>query len=176
VRLIETLGSLAGSWHDALMTTIKASENVSATSTPSTTTTGEPITGLNALRPRLLHVSYHVADIDRALAFYVGVLGMKEQLRLDLGGGVQEVVLGFPQSKGGGVILMWHIERTKPRELGDGYSRFVLSVSDIEAAMQHLASAHTPVVTPITDAGALKYAMVKDPDGYVIELLEMKRA
>lgn len=150
------------------MTTLKASET-----TPGATA---PVTGLNAFRPRIAHVGYHVADIDRALAFYVGVLGLQEQLRLELGGGLHEVVLGFPQSKGSGVILMWHTERTKPYQLGDGYSRFIISVSDIAAAMKHVEGAGTPIVTPITDAGALKYAMVKDPDGYVIELLEMKRA
>ena len=31
---------------------------------------------LNAFKPQVLHVAYHVADIERALGFYVGVLGM----------------------------------------------------------------------------------------------------
>jgi lactoylglutathione lyase len=131
--------------------------------------------GLNALKPRILHVAYHVNDIDRALAFYTGVLGMQEQMRVDLSKTLHEVILGFPDSKGGGVILMWDTARQNPLTLGDGYSRFVMMVSDLDAAMKHLAAHETPVVKPPTEAGPLRYAIVKDPDGYEIELLQLKR-
>lgn len=142
------------------------------TATVPTTTTES---GLNALKPRILHVAYHVADIDRALAFYVGVLGMKEQMRLDLSKTLHEVILNFPEGKGGGVILMWDTARAQPLQIGDGYSRFVLNVADVDAALAQLAKHDTPVVTPPTNAGPMRYAMVKDPDGYVIELLQLKR-
>jgi catechol 2,3-dioxygenase-like lactoylglutathione lyase family enzyme len=128
----------------------------------------------NALRPRFIYVSYHVNDIERALAFYVGVLGMKEQLRVPLGKGEHEVVLGFPESKSAGVILMWNTERKTPYVPGDAYSRFILSVSDIDAALAHLARHGTSASLPVTDAGRFRYAMVKDPDGYLIELLQTK--
>ncbi|HKU38199.1 MAG TPA: VOC family protein [Polyangiales bacterium] len=139
-----------------------------------TATTSAP-TGLNAFKPRILHVAYHVSDIDRALAFYVGVLGMQEQMRLDLSKTLHEVVLNFPESKGGGVILMWDTARKTPLSLGDAYSRFVLNVADVDAALEQLAKHDTRVVTPATDAGPMRYAMVADPDGYVIELLQFKR-
>lgn len=136
-----------------------------------TTTTGK----LNALKPRISHVAYHVNDIDRALAFYVGLLGMQEQMRLDLSKTLHEVILQFPESKGGGVILMWDTARAKPVEIGDGYSRFVMMVSDVDAAMKLLAEKNTPVLVPVKEAGAMRYAIVKDPDGYQIELLQLKR-
>jgi lactoylglutathione lyase len=140
-----------------------------------TVTSTTPTTGLNALKPRILHVAYHVADIDRSLAFYVGVLGMKEQMRLDLSKTLHEVILNFPETKGGGVILMWDTARTQPLQIGDGYSRFVLNVADLDAALEQLVRHDTRVVTPTTEAGPMRYAMVKDPDGYVIELLQFKR-
>jgi catechol 2,3-dioxygenase-like lactoylglutathione lyase family enzyme len=130
---------------------------------------------LASLNPRVTHVAYHVSDIDRALAFYVGVLGMKEQMRLPLGKGVHEVVLGFPESKAGGLILMWNTERSVSYQLGDGYSRIVLSVSDLDAALSLLAQHATPVAKAATEAGPFRYALVKDPDGYVVELLQLKR-
>jgi catechol 2,3-dioxygenase-like lactoylglutathione lyase family enzyme len=133
------------------------------------------VSSLAGLKPRLLHVAYHVSDIDRAKAFYVGVLGLKEQMTIPLGNGLQEVILGFPDGPSAGVILMWNTQAGSARVLGDGYSRFVLQVSDVELAMERLAKHDTPVVTPITTAGPFKYAMVKDPDGYVIELLQMIR-
>ena len=130
---------------------------------------------LAALKPRLLHVAYHVSNIERAKAFYVSALGLKEQMTIPLGNGMQEVILSFPDAPGAGVILMWNTQAGGERVHGDGYSRFVLQVSDVEAAMKVMAEHKTPVVTPITAAGPFKYAMVKDPDGYVIELLQMMR-
>ncbi len=35
-------------------------------------------------------MSYYVRDVERAVAFYVGVLGMTEQMRLDVGNGEHE--------------------------------------------------------------------------------------
>jgi catechol 2,3-dioxygenase-like lactoylglutathione lyase family enzyme len=142
------------------------------------TTTTASSTGaldLNALRPRVAYVAYHVNDIDRALAFYVGVLGMKEQMRMPLGNGEQEVVLAFPESKGAGVILMWNTERKTPYQPGDGYNRFVLTVSDLDAAMALLARHDTRITKSPTDAGSMRYAIAVDPDGYSIELLQFKR-
>lgn len=130
--------------------------------------------GLLRFKPRILHVAYHVADIDRALAFYVGVLGMKEQMRIELGGGEQEVVLAFPESRGSGVILMWNTERNTPYQLGDAYSRFVMMVSDLDGALEHVTRHGAPVVRPATQAGTMRYAMIEDPDGYVLELLQLK--
>ena len=131
--------------------------------------------GLNGFKPRISHLSYHVADIDRALHFYVQVLGMKEQLRVQIGKTLHEVVLGFDDARAGGVILMWDTERKGPIEHAHGYSRFVLSVADVDGALEHLVKHETKVITQATDAGRFRIAMVKDPDGYVIELLQVKR-
>ncbi len=147
----------------------------STNDTDSAAATGTTADGLNAFKPRLSHVSYHVADIDRALRFYVQVLGMKELLRLQVGKTLHEAVLGFADARAGGLILMWNTERTGPIEHAHGYSRLVLSVVDVDGALQHLVKYETKVVTQPTDAGAIRYAMIKDPDGYVIELLQVKR-
>jgi catechol 2,3-dioxygenase-like lactoylglutathione lyase family enzyme len=126
----------------------------------------------NALKPRVLYVAYYVNDIECALAFYTGVLGMKEQLRLSLDDGEHEVLLGFQGNRSAGVLLMWNTERKTPYVRGDGYSRFVLSVSDIDAAVEHLVRHGTEVAVPVTDADDFRYAAVRDPDGYMIELLQ----
>lgn len=131
--------------------------------------------GLNAFRPRIAFVTYNVEAIERALAFYVGVLGMQEQTRFPIGGGMNEVVLAFPDSKGSGLILIWRDEGAVPVVHGDGYSRFVIRVSDIDGAVAALVESGVPLQTPPTDVGALRFAMIRDPDGYLIELLEFKR-
>jgi lactoylglutathione lyase len=146
------------------------------TVTTTSTTESDSAAGLQAFKPRIQHIAYYVSDIERALAFYVGVLGLKEQLRLPLGKGLHEVVLGYPDGKGVGLILMWNTDRTTPYQLGDAYSRFVVNVSDVDGALQYLVEKDTKVVQKTTQAGAFKYALVKDPDGYVIELLQIVRA
>ena len=133
------------------------------------------VIGLNALKPRILHTAYFVADIERSLGFYCAVLGMQEHQRFELGEGVHEVILGFPESKGAGVILMWNTQRTAPYQRGDSYSRFVMMVSDLDAAIGHLRANAVTFTKDVTDIGALKYCMIKDPDGYVIEVLQLKR-
>ena len=132
-------------------------------------------TGLNSFKPRILHTAYYVADIEKSLKFYCGVLGMQELQRFDLDTNVHEVVLGFPDSKGGGVILMWDTRRSTPYQRGDGYSRFVMMVSDLDAAVQHLTAHKAKIGKPITDVGSLRYCMVQDPDDYTIEILQLKR-
>lgn len=146
------------------------------TTTPTESTTATET--LTAFRPQVLHVAYHVADIERALGFYTGVLGLKETMRLPLGKNLSEVILAFPDSKSAGVILMWNTDRPKsePITIGEGYSRLVLRVSDVEASFAHLVKHNAPVVTPVTTYGNLKFAMIKDPDGYVIELLEFLKS
>jgi lactoylglutathione lyase len=136
----------------------------------------QPAAGLGALKPRLSFVAYHVADIERAIGFYVGVLGFKEQSRFPIGDGVFEAVLGFPDSKGAGLLLMWSEKRSDPYQQGEGYSRLVINVSDVDAAVAHVARHNTPIVSKPRQAGAFYYAMIKDPDGYVIELLQIKQA
>jgi lactoylglutathione lyase len=145
------------------------------TTSTSETTTAPVATGLSAFKPRITHVAYHVSDIDRALAFYVGVIGLKELMRIPLPGGEHEVVLGFPDGKGGGLILMWNTQKADQYTLGDGYSRFILNVSDVDAAVAQLAAQGVRITSQPTDAGPMRYAMIADPDGYTIELLQLKR-
>jgi lactoylglutathione lyase len=147
----------------------------SINATDSAATSGMIAGGLNAFKPRLSYVSYHVADIDRALQFYVQVLGMKELLRMQLGKTLHEVALGFADPKAGGLILMWDTERKGPIEQVRGYSRLVLSVADVDGALEHLVKHEAKVITRPTDAGSFRYAIIKDPDGYAIELLQAKR-
>jgi catechol 2,3-dioxygenase-like lactoylglutathione lyase family enzyme len=138
-------------------------------------TSAAPAAGINAFRPRILHTAYFVTDIDRALAFYCGLLGMQEQQRFELDGGVKEVILTFPESKGGGVILMWNPTSPVTYQKTAGYHRFVMMVSDLDAVFRHLTENKVKVTKGVTDAGALRYCMIEDPDGYAIEVLQLKR-
>jgi lactoylglutathione lyase len=143
--------------------------------TPSASSDAVP-GGLNPLRPRVLHTAYHVADIERSVAFYVGVLGMRELMRFELPSGEWECVLQFEGSKGSGVILMWHPGQPAPRTHGDAYSRLVIKVADLDAAVQHLKQHGTPITKgPLEASVGVRYAMAQDPDGFTVELVQILR-
>jgi lactoylglutathione lyase len=139
----------------------------------------EETVGLDSLRARVLHTAYHVNDLDRAVEFYSGVLGMKEQMRFELPSGEWECVMGFVDEggkpRGSGIILMWDPAREQSLELGDGYSRVVLRVSDVDAAVARLQERDVTISAPPVDAPVpgLRYAMFQDPDGYTLELLQI---
>lgn len=132
--------------------------------------------GLLALEPRVGMVSYRVADIQRSLNFYVGVLGMTERARFPgLGPDERELVLGFPTTRGALVMLMWNVSRPRSYLVGEGYSRFTIMVRSADAAIKHLVTHGAPVVVPVSEANNCRYAVVTDPDGYRIELLQLLR-
>jgi catechol 2,3-dioxygenase-like lactoylglutathione lyase family enzyme len=117
-----------------------------------------------------------VRDIERAVAFYVGVLGMRELTRFALPSGEWECVVEYADRKGAGLILMWHPERSEPRTHGNGYSRLVLKVDDLDAAVAHLQAHDVPITKPPSQASiGVRFAMAQDPDGYAVELLQFMR-
>ena len=124
---------------------------------------------------QLAYTSYYVLDQKRALDFYVGLLGMSERQRITPSAGLTEIVLGFDKEpRSPGILLMHRADRTTPYQIGDGFSRTIIHVSDIKAIMQRLAQAGVPIVRQPTEVASLKlsYAMVRDPDGYLIEFIE----
>jgi lactoylglutathione lyase len=138
--------------------------------------TGCCLAGLQSARAdALAYTSYYVLDQKRALDFYVGQLGMVERQRITPSAGVTEIVLGFDKNPGTpGILLMHKADRTAPYQIGDGFSRTIIHVSDIKAMMQRLTHAGVPVVRQPTEVASLKltYAMVRDPDGYLIEFIQ----
>jgi lactoylglutathione lyase len=125
--------------------------------------------------PRLSYVALNVFDEKRSLDFYVGVLGMSERQRIVPNAAFKEILLGFTQNPDdAGVLLVVRAGRDKPYELGDGFSRFILHVTNLEATAKHLADTGIKLTRPITEVKNLKlrYAMIKDPDGYLIELVQ----
>jgi lactoylglutathione lyase len=136
--------------------------------------------GVNPMNaePRLAYVVLKVADLDRSLSFYTKAVGMQEIFRYDLGNGVTEVGVGFApavdSASGQGLALVHESKRTEPFEHGNAFSRFALAVPDIRASFERLAAAgveiaRAPVAYPQYSATV---GFVKDPDGYLIELLQ----
>lgn len=105
------------------------------------------------------HVALNVADLDEALAFYTGRLGLE---RRD-----DRPDLGFPGAwlDAGGEQLHL-IEAEVPPARGQ---HFAVRVEDIAAAIAELRAAGVEVTDPIPIGTALQ-AFLHDPSGNQIEL------
>ena len=107
----------------------------------------------------LHHVSINVDDVDAALAFYVGALGLEvrtDRPALDFGG----AWLGV----GGQQVHL--IEAARVPDQGQ---HFALAVDDLAAAVRELRGRGLEVSEP-TAVGTSLQAFVSDPAGNLVEL------
>lgn len=128
---------------------------------------------------RLLHTMLRVGDLDRSLAFYTDVLGMKLLRRKEYPDGKFTLAfVGYQDESEGAVIELTHNWDTPSYDLGNGYGHIALEVEDAYDACARIKEKGGKVTR---EAGPMKHgqtviAFVEDPDGYKIELLSPSRA
>ncbi len=128
---------------------------------------------------RLLHTMIRVGDLERSIAFYTGVLGMKVLRRKEYPDGRFTLAfVGYGDESEHAVIELTHNWDTKAYELGNGFGHIAVSVPDAYKACDEVKAKGGKVTRP---AGPMKHggsviAFVEDPDGYKIEFIEKKEA
>jgi lactoylglutathione lyase len=114
----------------------------------------------------------YVSDMDRALSFWEGVVGIPVQSRTDIPG-VREVVL---QAEVGGsrIQLAQQLERTDPIDMGNAMWKIYVDTDDCQAVYDKAIAAGCESVTPPQqlDRWPVTVAFVKDFDGYLIEFVQ----
>jgi len=124
---------------------------------------------------RLLHTMLRVGDLERSLAFYTEVLGMKLLRRKDYPDGKFTLAfVGYQPETEGAVLELTHNWDTSSYDLGDGYGHIAIEVDDAYAACEKIKQRGGRVVR---EAGPMKHgqtviAFVEDPDGYKVELIQ----
>ena len=124
---------------------------------------------------RLLHTMIRVGDLDRSIAFYTQVLGMKELRRKDYPDGRFTLAfVGYGDEADHTVIELTHNWDTKSYEIGTGFGHLAVGVPDAYKACEEVAAKGGKVTRP---AGPMKHggsviAFVEDPDGYKIEFIQ----
>jgi lactoylglutathione lyase len=129
---------------------------------------------------RMLHTMYRVTDLEKSLAFYTDVLGMRLLRRKDYPEGRFTLAfVGFGDEADNTVLELTHNWDIDQYDLGTGYGHIAIEVDDVYAACEQIKARGGEVVR---EAGPMKnstsgtiLAFVRDPDGYLIELLSPQR-
>ncbi len=125
---------------------------------------------------RLLHTMLRVGDLERSLAFYTDVLGMRLLRRKDYPGGRFTLAfVGYGDERDHTVLELTHNWDTSSYELGEGYGHIAIGVDDIHGTCAAIADRGGRVVR---EPGPMKHgstviAFVEDPDGYRVELIQL---
>ena len=148
--------------------------------------TTEPMThtaeALTASRPtRLLHTMLRVSDLERSIAFYTELLGMRLMRKERYPEGHFTLAfLGYGDESASAVIELTHNWGERTYALGDAYGHIALGCRDIHVTCNALKAAGVPVVrqpgpmsaTSPDRADVEHIAFIQDPDGYRVELIQ----
>jgi lactoylglutathione lyase len=126
---------------------------------------------------RMLHTMIRVGDLDRSLRFYCDVLGMKLLRRKDYESGRFTLAfVGYGDESSNTVVELTHNWDTDRYDLGTGFGHLALGVDGIYATCDALRAKGAKITRepgPMKHGGS-EIAFVEDPDGYKIELIELK--
>ena len=124
---------------------------------------------------RILHTMLRVGDLDRAIAFYTDILGMRLLRRHDYPAGKFTLAfVGYQDEKDGAVIELTHNWDTGSYDLGTGFGHIAIEVDDAYQACEKVKQRGGNVIREAGPMmhGATVIAFVADPDGYKIEFIQ----
>jgi lactoylglutathione lyase len=120
-----------------------------------------------------------VGDLEKSIAFYTDVLGMKVLRRKDYPEGRFTLAfVGYQDEAEGTVLELTHNWDTSKYDLGAGYGHIAIEVDNAYQACEEVKKRGGKVTR---EAGPMKHgvtviAFVEDPDGYKIEFIQKKTA
>ncbi len=147
------------------------------------------------LAKALDHVAVTVRDLEVSLAFYQGQLGLQEVARHRLEGegistmaGIEGVVMQVvrlvsPGTPGIQIDLQQYLApegKVADSELGDIRNTHIgFEVDDLDTAYERLSGngvefVSRPVTFDLGEEGTISVVFLKDPDGAILELSEIK--
>lgn len=125
---------------------------------------------------RMLHTMLRVGDLERSLAFYCNLLGMKLLRKKDYPGGEFTLAfVGYGDESDHTVLELTYNWGVETYDLGTAYGHIALGVDDIYKTCEQIKAMGGNVVR---EPGPMKHgstviAFVQDPDGYKVELIQL---
>lgn len=120
---------------------------------------------------RFLHTMLRVRDLDAALGFFVGQLGLRELRRTDHEKGRFTLVFLGTGAEGDAaqIELTHNWDQSEPYSVGRSFGHLAFAVEDLYATCARLRDAGVTIHRPPRDG---HMAFVKSPDGHSVELLQ----
>jgi catechol 2,3-dioxygenase-like lactoylglutathione lyase family enzyme len=135
------------------------------------------------------HIAVSVGDMEKALEFYCGVLGLEVMMDMEMEGvpaietilGVKDTKMRYVLFSGQGAQLnLLEFKNPKGKNIAakmrpfdHGIHHIAFAVDDVEAAYEELKAKGVEFISPPQDAGVAKANALRGPDGVVIELFEL---
>ena len=124
---------------------------------------------------KLLHTRYRVSDLEKTVAFYRDVLGLKETRRHTSGRGSQLVFFKAPGSEE--EIEICKFDGSGPVTVGPDLTHLAFEVEDMEKFARETAAKGYPLSDgPHRTERGDAIAFIDAPEGYEIELIERAKS
>ena len=114
-----------------------------------------------------------VSDLEKSYDFYTRVCGLKKMYKLKLPH-MDEYILGSEENKGSSVVLMHYKDGSEPNYKNNPV-KLVFYVSDPVAFADAIRKEGLPIErepTPVPELGNAVVGFARDPDGYLLEILQ----
>jgi lactoylglutathione lyase len=132
----------------------------------------------NPCPTRLLHTMLRVGNLDKSIAFYTQLLGMKLLRRQDYPEGEFTLAfVGYHEENDSAVLELTYNWGKQHYDLGTAFGHIALATDNIYATCEALAAQGVNIPRPpgpMKDDASAVIAFLEDPDGYKIELIQRK--
>jgi lactoylglutathione lyase len=123
-----------------------------------------------------IHTCLRVLDLEQSLDFYVDKIGFKLIRKTELE--KEKATLAFiaMDEDGPQLELTYNWDRSEPYTVGDGFSHIALLVEDLDGMYDRLKEQGCKFYSPPkTISSGTRLCFVTDPDGYDLELIQVKK-
>ncbi|KAI4298705.1 hypothetical protein L6164_032231 [Bauhinia variegata] len=124
---------------------------------------------------RFLHAVYRVGDLDRTIKFYTECFGMKLLRKRDVPEEkYSNAFLGFGPEESHFVVELTYNYGVTSYDIGTGFGHFAIATPDVYKLVENIRAKGGNITRepgPVK-GGTSVIAFVKDPDGYVFELIQ----
>ena len=123
---------------------------------------------------RILHTMIRSGNLERSIAFYTEIMGMKLLRQKDYPKGeFTNAFLGYGDESEQAALELTYNWGVESYDMGTGFGHIALEVDDIYEATAQIKAKGGKIIRDAgpMNAGTRIIAFVEDPDGYQIELI-----
>ena len=123
---------------------------------------------------RILHTMIRSGNLERSIAFYTEIMGMKLLRQKDYPKGeFTNAFLGYGDESEQAALELTYNWGVESYDMGTGFGHIALEVDDVYEATAQIKAKGGKIIQDAgpMNAGTRIIAFVEDPDGYQIELI-----